>query len=195
MAELHFAAPFRKLASRGNISKMFCVIRKGTMKMNDCQKETAPAFYTKHIGEYVVYTSEAVLTDISQMMEWIPSLGEAVCAANPDMRCCEIGYEFCEYPNGYSKEDVLIRHSEAVEKPGKDANGIYFRVLEPCDVLCVMHYGPYEYLASSYEALDKYAKNSGYEASGLIREAYIDGIWNEEDPSKWKTELQMPIRL
>ena len=35
---------------------------------------------------------------------------------------------------------------------------------------------------------------NGMEIAGQPRTSYIDGIWNQEDPEKWVSLIQIPIR-
>ena len=34
---------------------------------------------------------------------------------------------------------------------------------------------------------------TGYKVAGQPRTCYIDGIWNQEDPEKWLSIIQIPI--
>ena len=36
-------------------------------------------------------------------------------------------------------------------------------------------------------------EEQGYKISGQARTSYIDGIWNQEDPEKWLSIIQIPI--
>lgn len=45
----------------------------------------------------------------------------------------------------------------------------------------------------AYSFIMKYAEENGYKVSGLVREAYIDDIWNKESSDDWLTEIQLPI--
>ena len=33
----------------------------------------------------------------------------------------------------------------------------------------------------------------GYKISGAPRASYVDGCWNQEDPEKWLTIIQVPV--
>ena len=48
-------------------------------------------------------------------------------------------------------------------------------------------------LGEAYAYIYNYAKANGYKPSGFVRECYIDGIWNKDDPCDWLTEIQLPI--
>ena len=148
----------------------------------------------KVIPETIVYTAETVLKSYSDIMNWIPSVGQQCLELNPDLKCTEPEYEFCEYLDGeYKETDIRIRHSEAVTSFGKENDHIRFKTLPETKVLSIYHKGPYSNIGEAYAFLMKYAKQNGYTTAGLIRESYIDGIWNKEYEEDWLTEIQLPI--
>ena len=159
------------------------------------EKEMKYQAVIREIPEMLVYTAETVLKSYGDIMQWIPSVGEECLALNPGMRCAEPPYEFCEFLDGdYRESDIRVRHSEAVTARGQENGHIRFRILPAAKVLSIYHRGAYETLGEAYAYLMEYAEKNGYEAAGLIRECYIDGIWNKESVDDWLTELQLPIR-
>ena len=148
----------------------------------------------KVIPETIVYTSETVLKTYSDIMQWIPSVGQECIKLNPSLKCAEPPYEFCEYLDGeYKERDIHIRHNEAVMMFGKENELIKFKTLPKAKVLSIYHKGSYENIGEAYAFLMKYADQNGYTVSGLARECYIDGIWNKESEEDWLTEIQLPI--
>ena len=148
----------------------------------------------KQIPEMIVYSSETVLKQYSDIMQWIPSVGKECLRLNPQIKCTEPPYEFCEYPDGeYKETDIKIRHNEAVTTMGRENGKISFRILPPAKVLSIFHKGPYDNIGDAYAYIMKYAEQNGYKPAGLARECYIDGIWNKENPDEWLTEIQLPI--
>ena len=142
-----------------------------------------------------VFYSEAVLENYSDIMQWIPSLGEECRRLNPDLRCTEPEYEFCEYPDGeYKEHDIQIRHNQAVTSRGVENDIIRFRDIPETKVLSIYHKGPYDNIGEAYAFIMKYAEDNGYQPAGLTRECYIDGIWNKESADDWLTEVQLPVR-
>ncbi len=159
------------------------------------EKEMNYQVMEKQIPEMIVYSAEAVLPKYEDCMQWIPSLGQMCMELNPDIACTEPPYEFCEYLDGeYREENVRIRHSEAVTKIGKGNETLYFRTLPAAKVLSFYHKGAYATIGQAYAYIMAYAEANGYEAAGLPRESYIDGIWNKEDVNGWLTEVQLPIK-
>lgn len=149
----------------------------------------------KEIPSMTVYSAEAILPSYSDIMEWIPALGQECLEANPDLKCAEPPYEFCEYLDGeYKETDVKIRHNEAVTAFGKETDRIRFRTLPAAKVLSIYHKGAYENIGEAYSFLMEYAEKNNYEVNGLARECYIDGIWNKESVEDWLTEVQLPVK-
>jgi effector-binding domain-containing protein len=38
-----------------------------------------------------------------------------------------------------------------------------------------------------------YLEEQGYKIAGHPRTCYVDGAWNQEDPEKWLSIIQIPI--
>ena len=149
----------------------------------------------KTIPSAIVFYSETVLENYSDIMQWIPSLGEEFLKLNPGIRCAEPEYEFCEYPDGeYKEQDIQIRHNQAVTARGNENDIIRFREIPETKVLSIYHKGAYETIGEAYAYIMKYAEENGYQPAGLTRECYIDGIWNRENVDDWLTEIQLPVK-
>jgi len=148
----------------------------------------------KEIPEMTVYSSETILEKTSDKMQWIPSVGAECLKLNPNLKCTEPPYEFCEYLDEEFREtQVHIRHNEAVTESGKENEHITFKTLPAARVLSIYHKGAYDNIGEAYAFIMEYAEKNGYEVAGLARESYIDGIWNKESVSDWLTEIQLPI--
>lgn len=148
----------------------------------------------KNLPEMIVFSSETVLAKMEDKTSWIPSLGKECLELNPNVKCTDPEYEFCELLDGeYRKTNVRIRHSQAVRTAGKESETIKFRKLPATKVLSIYHKGAYETLGEAYAFIMEYAEKNGYRPIGLPRECYIDGIWNRETPDEYLTEIQLPI--
>lgn len=157
-------------------------------------KEMKYQVIEKVVSEKIVYTAETVLKTYSDIMQWIPSVGQECLKLNPELKCSEPPYEFCEYLDGeYKETDIKIRHNEAVKAFGKENELIKFKTLLETKVLSIYHKGSYANIGEAYAFLMKYAEQNGYAVAGLARECYIDGIWNKESEEDWLTEIQLPI--
>ncbi len=60
--------------------------------------------------------------------------------------------------------------------------------------LCMNHYGPYDKFYQSYADAFAYMEEHGYEIADHPRTCYVDGIWNHDDPEKWLSIIQIPIK-
>lgn len=77
---------------------------------------------------------------------------------------------------------------------GQDSSIIQFkRMAAVPKALCMKHVGPYEHLYESYAEAFSYMEKQGYKLAGHPRTCYIDGIWNQDDPEKWLSIIQIPI--
>lgn len=167
------------------ISKINFILENKTMKYQVTEKV---------ISEKIVYTSETVLKTYSDAMKWIPSVGKECLRLNPRIKCADPHYEFCEYLDGeYKESDIRVRHSEAVTSMGKENAIVKFRILPAAKVLCIYHKGAYDKIGEAYAFIMKYAEQNGYKNGGIVRECYIDGVWNKESEEDWLTEIQLPI--
>ncbi len=57
-----------------------------------------------------------------------------------------------------------------------------------------MHIGPYDSLAGTYQALESWIKENGYQAEAYLWEVYMTDPCQEPDPSKWMTRVYWPIK-
>lgn len=110
-------------------------------------------------------------------------------------KCPQPGYCFTfEHADEYTPTDIDIEYCEQVEEKGVDSDIIQFKVLpEVPTAVCIKHFGPYENLHKTYAELFKYVEKSGLKVVGKPRCSYVDGIWNEPDPEKWLTIVQLPV--
>ena len=144
----------------------------------------------KTIPEMIVYYSETVLDKYEDSMQWIPAQGAECMKLNPNLKCAEPPYEFCEYLAGGHVETVVkLRHNEAVTAMGVESDTIKFRRLPETKVISIFHKGAYDQIGEAYAYIMKYAEENGFEIAGLARECYIDGIWNKDSVDEWLTEI------
>ena len=111
-------------------------------------------------------------------------------------KCSPAGYCFTiEHNKEYTPTDIDIEYCEQVEEMGKDSAIIKFKQLDEVPkALCMKHYGPYDRFYESYTEAFKYLEEQGYEIAGHPRTVYVDGAWNQEDPEKWLSIIQIPVK-
>ncbi len=110
-------------------------------------------------------------------------------------KCPPPGYCFTvEHNKEYKPTDVDIEYCEQVEEMGEDSAIIQFKRLPAVPkALCMKHIGPYERFYESFIEAFRYIDEQGYKPIGQHRTCYIDGAWNQEDPEKWLSVIQIPI--
>ena len=110
-------------------------------------------------------------------------------------KCPTPGYCFTiEHDKEFKPVDVDIEYCEQVEEMGQDSSIIQFKRLPAIPkALCMKHVGPYERFYESFTELFRYMEEQGYKAIGQHRTCYIDGAWNQKDPEKWLSVIQIPI--
>ena len=110
-------------------------------------------------------------------------------------KCPPPGYCFTvEYNKEYKPTDIDIEYCEQVEEMGASNDIIQFKRLPAIPkALCMKHIGPYERFYESYTQAFRYMEEQGYKIAGHPRTCYVDGAWNQEDPEKWLSIIQIPI--
>ena len=59
---------------------------------------------------------------------------------------------------------------------------------------CTMVYGPFENIAGAYLAFANWLQeHNQYKMGGHSRQIIHRGPWNEENPDKYLTEIQIPL--
>ena len=110
-------------------------------------------------------------------------------------RCPMPGYCFTvEHNKEYTPTNIDVEYCEQVEEMGHDSAIIQFKRLpEVPSALCMAHYGPYERFYESFTELFRYIEEQGYHIVGQHRTVYVDGVWNQKDPEKWLSIIQVPV--
>lgn len=148
----------------------------------------------KSLPEVIVASMRTVVPGYDTYFDIIPKMGEYMNEVGAVCRTPE--YCFNIYHDGeYKESDIDVEICEAVVAPCEESDKVKFKTIaEVKEAACLMHKGPYSTLKESYNQLFAWISENGYECSDLPRESYIDGIWNQEDPSQWLTEIQVPVK-
>ncbi|NLV51939.1 MAG: MerR family transcriptional regulator [Bacteroidales bacterium] len=110
-------------------------------------------------------------------------------------KCPTPGYCFTiEHNKEYKPTDIDIEYCEQVEEMGTDSGIIQFKKLPTIPkALCMKHVGPYDRFYESFTEAFRYMEEQNLKIAGAPRTSYIDGIWNQENPEKWLSMIQIPI--
>ena len=176
----------QRLMSRRNQLLEWIDSRKKIKKMEKFSIESLP--------EVIVASHREIIPDYS-------ALGTLCCTViGPEMqrlgcKCPPPGYCFTiEHNKEYTPTDIDIEYCEQVEEIGTDSSIIQFKTLPMVPkALCMKHYGPYNRFYESFTEAFAYMEEKGYKITDHPRTCYIDGIWNQEDPEKWLSIIQIPI--
>ena len=108
--------------------------------------------------------------------------------------CPEPGYCYTIEHGGYRQENIDIEYCEKVTAMGKDSELIKFKPIpEVPTAVCMKVYGTYDRLNSNIREVLEWIESNGYTITDSPRYSYVDGIWNQEDPEKWLTIIQVPV--
>ena len=179
------------LTTRRNQLQEWIDSRKKIKKMENKKMEK---FSIESLPEMIVASHRGIIHNYSE-------LGMLCCnVIGPEMlrlgcKCPLPGYCFTiEHNEEYTPTDIDIEYCEQVEEMGTDNSIIQFKKLPAIPkILCMKHYGPYERFYESFTEAFSYIEEQGYKVTDKARASYIDGIWNQEDPEKWLSIIQIPI--
>jgi len=177
-------AELQKLKARKNQLKAMIASQKKIENMGKIFIESLPAI--------TVASYRGIIPSYS-------ALGQLCCEViGPEMarlgcECPEPGYSYTIEHGGYKPLDIDIEYCEKVTEAKKDSKLIKFKQIDAVPTaVCMKAYGPYERLYQNYIDLFAWMEANGWKIIGDPRAVYVDGIWNEEDPEKWLTIIQVP---
>ena len=170
--------------------------RKQLLEWMDSRKkfEQMEKFTIESLPEVIVASHREVITDYSALGVLCytvigPEMQRLGCKCPPPGYCFTI-----EHNKEYTPSNIDIEYCEQVEEMGTDSGIIQFKKLAAVSkALCMKHYGPYDRFYESFTEAYAYMEEHGYKVADHPRTCYIDGIWNQEDPEKWLSIIQIPI--
>ena len=130
----------------------------------------------KTLPECIVASMRFTAPSYDSYFEIIPKMGEEM--EKLGAICAKPEYCFNLYHDGeYKEKDIDVEVCEAVVDFCQDSDTVKFKKIPRIEkAVCVLHKGAYEFLPDAYNFVFEWIKDNGYEASGLPRESYIDGI-------------------
>lgn len=151
----------------------------------------------KELPKILVASLREVIPNYKYLHKLTPEMGQIM--GKQGAVCAEPFYCFNIYHDKeYKVSDIDVEICEAVKEVPKnvdvDKRVIYKEMDKISAAACIMHRGPYEKLGESYGRIFKWLEENEYEVSDLMRESFIDGCWNKENPEDWLTEIQVPIK-
>jgi DNA-binding transcriptional MerR regulator len=158
------------------------------------QMKTMEKFSIQSLPEIIVASHREVLPNYAAIgpmciNKIAPEMQRLGCKCPPPGYCFTV-----EHDSEYKPTDVDIEYCEQVEEMGEDSAIIQFKRLPAVPkALCMKHVGPYERFYESFAEAFRYIDEHGLKPVGQHRTCYIDGAWNQEDPEKWLSVIQIPI--
>lgn len=97
----------------------------------------------------------------------------------------------------YKEVDVDVELCAPVKEKGESIGDFVFRNIEAIPAMaCTMVYGDFSNIAGAYIAFAEWLqKNNQYKMYGQNRQIVHCGPWNESNPEKYLTELQIPLEI
>jgi len=95
----------------------------------------------------------------------------------------------------YKERDVDVELCALVDKTGENMNGFVYRNTEPIPIMaCTMVYGEFKNIANAFLAFANWLqKHNQYKMTGQSRQIVHRGPWNETNPDKYLTEIQISL--
>lgn len=97
----------------------------------------------------------------------------------------------------YKEKNVDVELCVPVKKAGNSQGDFQFRYTEAIPIMaCTMVYGEFSNIAGAYRGFANWLQgNTQYKMSGPDRQIVHRGPWNEENPQKYLTEIQIPLEM
>jgi DNA-binding transcriptional MerR regulator len=97
----------------------------------------------------------------------------------------------------YKEADVDVEVCAVIPEAVYYESSELFRVTEEVEAMaCFMVYGPFENIGPAFESFAHWlTENDQYRMAGLNRQICHRGPWNEENPDKYLTEIQIPVEM
>ena len=182
-------------STEAQIAQIEMLLRR-LLLLRDSRKEikTMKNFAIQPLPEIIVASHRETIPDYAALG---PLCYEKI---GPEMqrlgcKCPTPGYCFTiDHNKEYRLTDIDIEYCEQVEEMLPDTAFIQFKRLpEVPKALILKHVGPYERFYESFTEAVRYMEEHGLQMTGQPRFSYVDGIWNQEDPEKWVSFIQIPL--
>ena len=102
------------------------------------------------------------------------------------------GHPFVIY-HAFGPSDMDAEVCVPIAQPGTATGRITSRRLPGETVVGTLHVGPYEELGGAYRALTEWIAGNGLEASGPVRERYLNRPGDGVGPAEFRTEVEIPV--
>lgn len=102
---------------------------------------------------------------------------------------------FICYDTEYKESDVDVEAGVPVGKTIPDSGRVKVYELPGMEqAACTVYTGPYDTIGEAYSAIMKWTEENGYQITGPDRELYLTSPADTQDPAKYVTEIQFPVK-
>lgn len=99
-----------------------------------------------------------------------------------------------EHEQEYKDEYIDTEYCLQVEEMYHDTDIIKFKHLPEVPMaVCMKFVGPYDRYHEHFLEIFRYVAEHDYKVSGPYRTQYVEGPWNQKDPEKYVTVIQVPV--
>jgi DNA-binding transcriptional MerR regulator len=100
------------------------------------------------------------------------------------------------HDQGYRAKDVDVEAVVPFNGPGVGGGQVEVRELPHLESMAtVVHQGGYESIGGAYQAVTAWIEQNNCRVAGLIREVYLQGVHDNDDPATFVTEVQVPVEM
>ena len=145
------------------------------------------------LPEIVVAYNRRKISNYQELFDFLPNqLGPEM--ARLGCECTEPGYCYLSRLSETADGRFDIEYCEQVVEPKLNSSLIAFRTVEAEPLAaCLNYYGNYDGLDEAARRLTAEVEAMGYHPTAPARYSFVDGIWNQADPAKWLTVVQLPV--
>lgn len=148
----------------------------------------------KQLPAMTVFSARRIIKDFAALSSFFPEMGAKIAADNPGIGCPDQAYCFAAFHDSeFTDHDIDVEICQEVDRVGTPGGGYVFKELPATRVVSTVHSGRFDAVGPAYAALYEWIDANQQTPSGPIRESYIDGPWNKDDPADYLTEIQVPL--
>ncbi|MBR1499910.1 MAG: MerR family transcriptional regulator [Bacteroidaceae bacterium] len=109
-------------------------------------------------------------------------------------RSLPINWFIVEHDKGIKGKNIDIDIFEQVEDLMLDTSVLKFRILpEVPTAVCMKCQGPHNHFTEQFAELQDYIKEHEFQVSGPRRIRFVKSMWNQKNPEKWLSVIQVPV--
>lgn len=145
------------------------------------------------LPEIIVAFNRRNISSYQELFDFLPNqLGPEM--ARLGCECTEPGYCYVSRLSDVGNDGFEIEYCEQVVEAKRNSSLIAFRTVEAVSLAaCLNYYGNYDGLDDAARRLTAEVEAMGYRTTAPARYSFVDGIWNQADPAKWLTVVQLPV--